>query len=182
MTDERIATVTADIDTELSAWDIDTLRAFAEEIELAGESTTTDGAAIQWTRAGKPISYTQALELMHAEIGRRRDAITLDTPLDDIAFDDVGASIGEHLISTAIVGDVDYGERWEAAWDRVMSAGGTVKDLRDDLYGHFWTIDASQAWERYVSSQTVAEWLALGEPATAAANRRAPDRRPVPGR
>ncbi len=122
------ATITADIDTELAAWDIHTLRGYAEEIELAGHSTTTVGDRIEWIRAGDAISYTDALELMYAEIARRREAITLDTPLADVSYDDAG-SIGEHLISTAIAGD-----DWGMAWDRVQRAGGTVGDLRNMLY------------------------------------------------
>jgi hypothetical protein len=50
-------TVIADIDTELAAWDIHTLRGYAEEIELGNNSTTTTtGEPIEWTRAGSPIS------------------------------------------------------------------------------------------------------------------------------
>jgi hypothetical protein len=123
-----MTTITADIDTELATWDIHTLRGFAEEIELGNESTTTAGDQIEWTRAGAPISTKTALQLMHDEIGRRRERITLDTHLDEIVFDDAD-SIGDDLISTAVAGD-----DWGMAWDRVQRAGGTVKDLRDMLY------------------------------------------------
>lgn len=157
-------TVIADIDTELAAWDIHTLRGYAEEIELGNNSTTTTtGEPIEWTRAGSPISTEHALELMHAEIGRRREAITINTPLVDIAYDDATGSIGEDLISTAIAGD-----DWGGAWDRVARAAGTVADLRDELYGAFWDLDPSRAWVRFMGEQTVSEWRADGGATTAA--------------
>ncbi len=90
---------------------------------------------------------------MHAEIGRRREAITINTPLADIAYDDATGSIGEDLISTAIAGD-----DWGGAWDRVARTAGTVADLRDELYSAFWDLDPSRAWVRFIGEQTVSEW------------------------
>lgn len=122
------ATITADIENELAAWDIHTLRRYAEGIEFGNQSTTTAGDRIEWTRAGAAISNPRALELMYAEIGRRRETITLETLLADVAFDDAG-SISEDLISTAVAG-----EDWGMAWDHILRADGTVRDLRDMLY------------------------------------------------
>ena len=53
--------------------------------------------------------------------------ITLDTPLSNIDWD-AASDIGEDLIDTDLVGD-----EWGWAWDRVIRAGGTVRDLRDEL-------------------------------------------------
>ena len=84
--------------------------------------------------------------------------ITLDTPLDQVDYDNA-AGIGEELISTTIAGD-----EWGEAWDHVIRSGGTVRDLRADLYASFWELDAGEMWARYVGDQTVAEWLALDGP------------------
>lgn len=71
------------------------------------------------------------------------DTITLDTPLHEINFDDAD-SIGEDLIETHLVGD-----DWSWAWERVIRANGTVRDLRTELY---WA-DIARAAERTEEDQ-----------------------------
>lgn len=54
--------------------------------------------------------------------------ITLETPLSNIPWDEAD-QIGDDLIDTRIVGD-----EWGYAWSRIVRSGGTVGDLRDELY------------------------------------------------
>ena len=65
-------------------------------------------------------------------------AITLDTQLTDIGFDDA------ILIPCTLIDESVVGVGWGVAWDQVLRAAavgdcdGTVRDLRALLYGDAW--------------------------------------------